>query len=70
MAQVGEPVQQSVDNALVKTSLDGSIGTITLDNPAKHNALSAPLIGDLLAALVGPDKFRSARHRTAGTQGR
>ena len=51
MAQVEEPVQQSVDSALVKTSLDGNVGTITLDNPAKHNALSAPLISDLLAAL-------------------
>jgi len=51
MAQVEESVKQSVDKTLVKKSLEGSIGTITLDNPAKHNALSAPLIGDLLAAL-------------------
>ena len=51
MAQVEESVKQSVDKTLVKKSLEGSIGTITLDNPAKHNALSAPLIGDLLTAL-------------------
>jgi len=51
MAQVDTSIEQSGDQALVQTSLEGSIGTITLDNPAKHNALSAPLIGDLLAAL-------------------
>jgi methylmalonyl-CoA decarboxylase len=51
MAQVEELVRQSADKALVKKSLEGSIGTITLDNPAKHNALSAALIEDLLAAL-------------------
>ena len=38
-------------DTLVKKSLEATIGTITLDNPAKHNALSAPLIEDLLAAL-------------------
>ena len=52
MAQVEELAKESVETkALVKKSLDGNIGTITLDNPAKHNSLSAPLIGDLLAAL-------------------
>src|SRR5215471_18818588 len=43
MAQVEEP--------LVKKSLDRKIGTITLDNPSKHNALGAALIRDLLVAL-------------------
>lgn len=52
MTEVEELVTQSADKALVKKSLDGSIGTITLDNPAKHNALSAALIEDLLAALL------------------
>ena len=51
MAQF-EPVSESVEeNTLVKKSLEGNIGTITLNNPAKHNALSAPLIRDLLGAL-------------------
>ena len=52
MAPTNELVEQSVEKAaLVKKSLEGKIGTLTLDNPAKHNALSAGLIGDLLAAL-------------------
>lgn len=36
--------------ALVKKSI-GNVGTITLDNPKKHNALSASLISDLIEAL-------------------
>jgi methylmalonyl-CoA decarboxylase len=36
--------------ALVKRSI-GNVGTITLDNPKKHNALSASLISDLIEAL-------------------
>jgi len=52
MAQGEELASESIEEkTLVKKSLDANIGTITLDNPAKHNALSAPLIGDLLAAL-------------------
>ena len=52
MAQIEEPVNESVEErSLVKKSLDGNIGTITLDNPPKHNALGAPLIGELLLAL-------------------
>src|SRR5262249_14795666 len=51
MLHVEEVVTPSVDKALVKKSLEGSVGTITLDNPAKHNSLSAALIGVLLAAL-------------------
>ncbi len=39
--------------ALVSTSVEASVGTITLDHPAKHNALSAALIADLLEALNG-----------------
>lgn len=37
--------------ALVKQVLDKCVGTITLDNAEKHNALSAALIVDLLQAL-------------------
>jgi methylmalonyl-CoA decarboxylase len=48
MAQVEGIVE---NRTLVKKSLDRNIGTITLDNPSKHNALSAALIGDLLMAL-------------------
>jgi methylmalonyl-CoA decarboxylase len=51
MAEVEGRTQQPVDNSLVTTSLEATIGTITLDNPEKHNALSAPLIEDLLTAL-------------------
>jgi len=39
------------DRSLVRRSLDGNIGTITLDNPSKHNALGAGLIGELLVTL-------------------
>jgi methylmalonyl-CoA decarboxylase len=52
MPQVEEPINQKIEEkALIKRSLDGSIGTITLDNPPKHNALGAALIGELLQAL-------------------
>jgi hypothetical protein len=51
MAPVEEPVSKSVEErSLVKKSLD-NIGTITLNNPPKHNALGAALIGELLVAL-------------------
>jgi len=52
MAPVKEPVTESVEErSLVKKSLDGNIGAITLDNPPKHDALGAALIGELLLAL-------------------
>ena len=38
--------------ALVRQALDNRVGTITLDNPRTHNALSAALIGDLLHAIA------------------
>jgi methylmalonyl-CoA decarboxylase len=38
---------------LVKRVADGAVGTITLDHPQKHNALSAALISELLEALAG-----------------
>ncbi len=38
---------------LVKTSIENAIGTITLNNPRKHNALSMALIEDLRG--VGPE---------------
>ena len=47
MAPVKEPVTESVEErSLVKKSLDGNIGAITLDNPPKHDALGAALIGE------------------------
>ena len=53
MPQVEEPVNERMEaETLIKKSLDGNIGTITLDNPSKHNALSAALIGELLRALA------------------
>jgi len=38
--------------ALITTRLDGYIATITLDNPAKRNALSEALIDEIVAALA------------------
>jgi hypothetical protein len=38
--QVEEPVNEKIEEkAFIKRSLDGNIGTITLDNFSKHNAL-------------------------------
>jgi len=37
--------------ALVEANISGKTGTITLNNPAKHNCLSEALIQDLCAAL-------------------
>ena len=52
MAQVEIPInEQNGEKTLVKKSMDGNIGTITLDNPSKHNALGAALIGELLVAF-------------------
>jgi methylmalonyl-CoA decarboxylase len=52
MAPVEEPVSNSVEErSVVKKSLDRNIGTITLNNPPKHNALGAALTGELLVAL-------------------
>lgn len=36
---------------LVTTELSAGVGTITLNNPRKHNALSAALVADVLAAF-------------------
>jgi methylmalonyl-CoA decarboxylase len=38
--------------ALVQKSVKGTVGTITLDHPQKHNALSEALITDLLEAMA------------------
>ncbi len=38
--------------SLITTTLDALIGTITLDNADKHNALSAALIDEISAALA------------------
>ena len=51
MAQIEETAKPDVQNALVEKSLEGKVGTITLNNRAKLNALSAPLIEELIAAL-------------------
>jgi len=39
------------ESALVEVEILGQIGTITLNNPKKHNCLSKELIDDLCAAL-------------------
>jgi len=46
--------------ARVLTTLEDSIGTVTLAAPEKHNALSAALVGELSAALAS---LREARAR-------
>jgi methylmalonyl-CoA decarboxylase len=51
MTQVQDAEKSSIENTLVQKSLDGKIGTVTLDNPKKLNALSAALIADVMAAL-------------------
>ena len=45
---------------LVRSSLDGGVGTLVLDDPAHRNALSAKLIAGILGALEG---FRGAKAR-------
>src|SRR6185369_16972932 len=42
---------------LVLTSISDEIGTLTLNSPERHNALSAPLVGELIAAFT---RFRAA----------
>ena len=37
--------------SLVTTQIDSSIGTLTLNHPRKHNALSGQLVGDLIAGF-------------------
>jgi enoyl-CoA hydratase/carnithine racemase len=68
MGQVEESINETIEEkTLVKKSLDGNIGTITLDNPSKHNALGAALIGGLLVALfqrlkTDGNNFSDVRH--------
>ena len=52
MATLQEPAEATPGAKRVKKSLESSIGTITLNHPERHNALSAELIGDLLEALA------------------
>ncbi len=48
--------------ALVTTAKQDDVGFLTLNSPEKRNALSAPLIGELIAALAA---FRDAGVRVA-----
>lgn len=52
MLQSEQLAELSAPKTLVRKSLARNIGTITLDNPGKHNALGAPLINHLLDALA------------------
>ncbi len=45
---------------LIVTDLAAAIGTITLDNPAKRNALSEAMVDEIVAALA---VFRERRAR-------
>jgi methylmalonyl-CoA decarboxylase len=48
--------------SLVITQFENAIGTITMDNPKKLNALSEPLIQGIIAAL---DEFKREKARAA-----
>ena len=37
---------------LIETKLDGAVGTITLDNPKRRNALSAEIVDEVVRALL------------------
>ncbi|HEX4144475.1 MAG TPA: methylmalonyl-CoA decarboxylase [Pirellulales bacterium] len=52
--------QATVPAALVLTEIADSVGTITLNQPAKRNALSAAMVEEMLAALA---VFRKASVR-------
>lgn len=52
------PVQNAI--SLVQTQIDGSVGTIALDNPAKRNALSHALIEQVIGTL---NQFKEAKVR-------
>lgn len=45
---------------LVRASLDAGVATLVLDDPARRNALSAALIGEMLAAF---ERFEAAKAR-------
>ena len=47
---------------LAVTQCDGAIGTITLNNPARRNALSSELIDDIIAGL---EEMRTKKCRVA-----
>lgn len=53
----------------VTTSMQGHVAVLELDYPDTHNALSAALVGDLLAALRELDRV-AARAVVIGTAGR
>ncbi|HKT01727.1 MAG TPA: enoyl-CoA hydratase-related protein, partial [Rugosimonospora sp.] len=38
--------------SLIRTAVAGGVATVTLDSPANRNALSTPLVEELLAALT------------------
>src|SRR5512134_3621408 len=48
--------------SLILTGVDGFIGTITLNQPEKRNALSEPLVRGIIAAL---QDFRARKLRVA-----
>lgn len=53
MPQIAGPASGRIgEESLIRKFLDGQIGTITLDNPSKHNALGAALIGELLQSVA------------------
>jgi methylmalonyl-CoA decarboxylase len=51
-----EEVFMETATALIESTIADHIGTITLNNPTKHNCLSEAMIQDLCAALDGMEK--------------
>lgn len=51
---------------LIQTAIDERVGTITLDHPAKHNAIGRALVEEFLAAL---EEFRRQQVRVVVVRG-
>jgi methylglutaconyl-CoA hydratase len=50
-----------LEYSTLKFERDGQVATLTLNRPEKRNAISAPMIDDLVAALTSAEEDRSVR---------
>jgi methylglutaconyl-CoA hydratase len=50
-----------LEYSTLKFERDGGIATLTLNRPEKRNAISAPMIDDVLAALAAAEEDRAVR---------
>jgi enoyl-CoA hydratase/carnithine racemase len=53
MTAAAPKTQSPPDRPLVLTGIDQAVGILTLNNPARRNALSGPMIAAIRAALAG-----------------